>query len=184
MKKLLMVLLAFGSTTAFACESSDKLCINDRVISDDGVLGIVKGIVPDGDVMVLFKGYEGYIKRPVDRLARTKGCAENALCVGDQVISDNSIVGTVAGILKKNEVMVIADGYEGFYRWSTKRLAATKGCTANHYCVGDVIISDSGFAGQVKAIAPDGDVMVAFNGHSGYYKWSTSRLAVTTACTK
>jgi preprotein translocase subunit YajC len=179
MKKLLIGLLALSSLNSFACDSEKELCVNDKIISDNGLKGKIKAVTPNGYFMVKFKGYNGYNKWPASRLARTKGCTQNkALCIRNEFISDNGLLGTVRGVLPNNQVMVKFKDYDSYNNWPTRRLAPTKGCTSDDYCVGDVIISDNGLKGTIKAISPDQQVMVKFKGYDSYNKWPTIRLSI------
>lgn len=161
---------------------SDRYCVGSDVINDNGIRGNIAGVYQDGEVAIQFNGYNTYNKWPVNRLALTYGCTYKGFCVGDKTINDKGIVGTVAGITYEQELMIQFNGYSTYNKWPMNRMAYTSGCTADDYCVGDVIINDNGIQGTITGVYLDGEVAVNFNGYSTNNKWPTMRLAVTEAC--
>jgi hypothetical protein len=183
MKKMFLGLVALSTLSAIASEPLKKLCVNDIVITDRGQRGEVRGVFPQGDVMVKLEGHGGHFKWPENLLARTTGCIENKrLCVNDRIISNRGEAGVVAGILPENQVMVRFDGFGSYHKRQSFLLAKTKGCTPSNYCVGDIVISDMGMVGKIHAIRSGEKVMVKFEGYGGYHERPTSRLSVTEAC--
>ena len=194
MKFLLFLTTAFFSLSVSAncpgtgptstVESSGGLCTGSRVISDNGHAGTVSAIFGGGsDVMVKFDGYSTNNKWPSDRLARTYGCSRERFCVNEIIISDNGHRGTIAGILVNGEVMIRFDGYSTYNKWPTSKLSRTRGCTRDGYCMEDIVVSDNGHKGSIKAISKSkGQVQVKFDGYSTFNQWPTQRLGITDAC--
>jgi len=164
--------------------ASRKICVGEKIVNDQGVVGRVKAILSRTEVMVGFEGHDGFHKWPTSRLGKTNDCANRYFCTGVRTISDTGVIGRITGILPDKEVMVAFDGHDGNHQWPISRLAVVKGCTSDNFCATDKIISDTGVEGVIRGILRSGEVMIAFAGHDGFHKWPTSRLAVTEACTE
>lgn len=163
--------------------TSDRYCVDETIISDNGLRGKIEAVSPDGQVMIRFDGYSTYNKWPTSKLSRTRGCTRDGFCMEDTVISDNGLKGSIKAISKSTgKVHVKFDGYSTYNQWPTSRLGIAFGCTSDDFCVNDIIISDNGLEGKIEAIYQSGEVSVKFNGYSTYNKWPTHRLGVTNAC--
>lgn len=162
--------------------TSNKFCVDESIVTDSGLAGTIKAIQPNGEVSVRLVGYSGYHKYTTQQLFRRDGCLKRKLCVNDTVISTSGLRGTIKAVdTETQRAQVSLVGYSGHHKYQESDLGKTTGCNDYKYCVNDSVITESGLKGTIQAIFKNGNVSVKLVGYSGYHKYESYQIAVTSS---
>jgi|GEM_PF-2291770 len=156
------------------------LCVNQRIIEESNISGNVLEIYSNGKVKVQLDGYSNTYIRQADRLGKGRACFRN-LCVGDRIIEESNITGTVVEIYNNHDVKVKLDGYSNTYIRSFSSLGRGYRCI-DEACVGDDIIDSSNTTGKIVALFSNGKVQVQLDGYSNTYIRQYTDLGLKLSC--
>lgn len=164
------------------CQRTEQrfICPGDRVIDQNGDLGVVRGANPfQGTVAVNYGGSTSYSKN-IPTLSITEGCVRG-FCVGDSVIDANGDAGVIKGVNPFNVTVAINYGGSTSYHRSLKTLSVTFGCLKG-FCIGDSVIDSNGDSAIVTAINfIHQTAAINFGGSTSYSK-NVETLSATNYC--
>ena len=117
---------------------------------------------------------------------KTQACEHNAeqfICPGDIVISDDNISGKVLGVNPFQNTVAFYHSYSGItYTRPVSTLALGIGCLQG-VCVGDIVISDDNISGKVLGVNPFQNTVAFYHSYSGItYTRPLSTLALGLGC--
>ena len=113
-----------SSRQAPGCASAQDFVfrVGDRVITQYGDAGTVRGIYPNGRLSLSLDGRFGYFDKDATTLARTAGCGYG-YCVGERVITQYGDAGTVSGVYPNGKLSLTLDGRFGYFDKDANTLA-------------------------------------------------------------
>ena len=170
MKSILSILtglILVSSIQANACPRSANqlICPGDTIVSSDNIVGTVMGVNPfQGNVA--FRSTGGYTyTRDKQTLALGIGCLD-MYCVGDRIVSSDSIVGTILAVNPYNRTVGFRSTGGYIYTRQIETLALGLGCVRG-VCVDDTVISSDNITAKVLAVNPYNRT-VGFRSTGGY----------------
>jgi hypothetical protein len=152
-----------------------RVKIGSSIITHDMLPGTLLAMNVAENTLTVKDGYYGNRTTNLNKIAVTSGCV-GPFCVGDQVITNDQLTGTVMGFFNDGD-LVVKDGYYGNRRKSQNSLALTYGCSGM-FCIGDKVITKDNMSGVVKGFHADGSIVVK-DGYYGMRTHSETSLSVT-----
>ena len=155
MKSILSILtglILVSSIQANACPRSQQrlICPGDKVVDNNGYVGMASGVNPFQQMVSINYGGSSDNIKSITSTAIGAGCLEG-YCVGDLAIDDNGYRGRIDAVNPYNRTVAINYGGSSDNIKNIESISLGLGCMMG-YCVGDKVIDDEGYKGEVDAI--------------------------------